>query len=68
MLCDYRFVISPAPMSTQLKWRARRRRRSHRTNLSALKNLLLLGEGRIKLRIPMKPAGDSDLKPAVVPT
>ena len=28
-------------MSTQLKWRARRR---HRTNPSALKNLLLLGE------------------------
>src|SRR4029077_7118959 len=32
MLCDYRFVISP-PMRTQLKRRARRRRRSHRTNL-----------------------------------
>jgi hypothetical protein len=35
-------------MSTQLKWRARRR---HRTNPSALKNLLLLGEGPIKRQI-----------------
>jgi hypothetical protein len=36
MLCDYRFVISPAPMSTRVKRRARRRRRrglSHSTDM-----------------------------------